>query len=65
MAKLKEESEKMEKKPKSRSASGGHAGPVPGHNPDEGPGEINRKHFGHVSKTAAALHGGDPYKHHK
>jgi hypothetical protein len=61
MAKLKEEKEKMEKMPKSRGAAGGHAGPVPGHNPDEAPGEINAKHFGHVKKTAKALHGSDPY----
>lgn len=65
MAKLREEKEKMEKKPKSRGASGGHAGAVPGHNPDEGAGEINKKHFGHVSKTTSALHSIDPYKHHK
>lgn len=62
MARLKEESGKMEKVPKSRGARGGHAGSVPGHNPDEAPSEINKKHFGHVRKTAQALHGGDPYK---
>jgi hypothetical protein len=62
MARLKEEAVKMEKRPKSRGAAGGHAGAVPGHNPDEAVGEINAKHFGHVKKTARALHGADPYK---
>jgi len=61
MARLKEEKGKMERMPKSRGAGGGHAGPVPGHNPDESAGEINSKHFGHVKKVARALHGGDPY----
>jgi hypothetical protein len=62
MAKLKESAEKMEKRPRSRGAGGGHAGPVPGQNPDEAPGEINMRHFGHVRKTTNALHGSDPYK---
>jgi hypothetical protein len=29
---------------------------------NENPGEIDTKQFGHVKKTARALHGSDPYK---
>ena len=62
MGKLKEEKGKMERIPKSRGAAGGHAGKEPGQNPDEAPGVISSKHFGHVKKTTNSLHGSDPYR---
>ncbi len=61
MAKLKEESGKMEKEPKSRGTKKN----VSVDTNEESTGMISKKHFGHVLSTASALHSGDPYKHHK
>lgn len=52
---------KMETAPKSRGGSQMMKSDMN----EEAPGVINKKHFGHVVKVANALHGSDPYKHHK
>jgi len=56
---------RSEKGGASRGAKGQNVGAVSGKPNDESSMEIHKKHFGHVLKTAQALHGGDPYKHEK
>jgi hypothetical protein len=46
----------------SRGAKAPDTGEVPGRPNDESSMQIHEKHFGHVLKTASALHGKDPYK---
>lgn len=52
---------KMEKTPKARGGSKMMSSDMN----EEAPGVINKKHFGHVTKVANALHGSDPFKHEK
>jgi len=61
MKKAKMEKAKMEKTPKARA--GGQK--MKSDLNEEPVGTINKKHFGHVTKVANALHGSDPFKHEK
>jgi hypothetical protein len=60
MAKLKNAIKGAEKKTMSRGGAAPSSKKL--HTDKEPVGTINKKHFGHVLKTASALHGGDPYK---